>query len=243
MDNNNVKITINKEDRYVYYLAKHVIEKYNGRKIVTWIRSNRFERVLKAYFNLTVSFNVSLRREICDGKKTRHLDDISPAECYLVVLDRDCDEDTKKLLYAKGFKIDEDCLFFRHTPIILENYKCTNEGYKDIYGNCIECHSGAVIKRSVFRLGGNSITIGNNVNGISNLSFDLTTNTDIQIQEGCVINASTRIESLGSNGCATVRIGERCRFTDALLRLYVSPYETAIICNSYCSFETHFEAH
>lgn len=242
IDNVQIK-KIPKEDRACYFLAKIAAENSKGRKIITWIRSAHFERILKVYFNLTVAFGVSLRSEACDGKSVRSFDALSSKEHYLVVLDRAYDKAVEEQLLNKGFKDISDVVFLRRKPEIINDFVCPQGGYSDEYGNIVSCPAGTKIKKIIFRGSGSSIVFGNSVAGTQNLSFDLASNSHIEIKDRCLFNAAVRFECFGHNGSSVVLIGERCRFTDALFRLYVSPFETAVVINSDCTFETHFEAH
>ena len=234
---------IPKNDRACYFLSKIAAENSKGRKIVTWIRSAHFERVLKTYFGISVAFGVSLQAEACDGIYVKNFDVLSPQEHYLVSLDRAYDVVIGEQLSRKGFKDIVDVVFLRHNPNIINDFVCPLGGFSDIYGNAILCPTGTKIKKIILRGCGSTLTVGNGVVGVQNLSFDLASNSHIEIKDRCLFNAAVRVECFGHNGTSIVSIGERCRFTDALFRLYVSPYETAVIINSECTFETHFEAH
>ena len=234
---------IPKEDRACFFIAKVAHENAKGRKIVTWIRSAHFEKILKTYFNMTVSFGVSLRSEACDGKQVKQFNELSPKEHYLISLDRIYDKTVEQLLSDKGFNSIKDYVFLKHEPIILDNFNCKDGIYNDIYGNVISCPIGTNIKRITFRGCGNRIILGKNITGSSNLIFDLSNNSRVELKDGCSINSLVRCEVFGYGGSALISIGERCRFTDALFRLYSSHYDTAVIINSDCTFETHFEAH
>lgn len=234
---------IPKEDRACYALAKIAAENCGDREIVTWIRSARFERVLKTYFNRNVSFGISQRREACDGKLVKFFDNLSPSKHYLVSLDRAYDEAINNQLILMGFSDITDSVFLRHKPVVIDNFVCPSEGYLDLYGNSIVCSAGTKIKRIILRGSGSIIKIGSNVVNTNNITFDIASNAFIEIKNKCKINAPVKFEVLGHSGSAVISIGERCRFTDALFRLYVSPFETAVVINDDCTFETHFEAH
>lgn len=234
---------IPKEDRACFFIAKVAHENAKGRKIVTWIRSAHFEKILKTYFNMTVSFGVSLRSEACDGKQVKQFNELSPKEHYLISLDRIYDKTVEQLLSDKGFNSIKDYVFLKHEPIILDNFNCKDGIYNDIYGNVISCPIGTNIKRITFRGCGNRIIVKSGVTGAYNLTFDITSNTTIELCDSSRFNSTVKFEVFGHNGSAYIHIGERCRFTDAIFRLYTSPYNTAVIINSDCTFETHFEAH
>ena len=82
------------EDQEFYFIAKFAAENYRGRKIVTWVRSNKFEKILQRYFGLSVSFGVTMRREsIIKGS----VEDIATLkgksdDYYLVSLDKAYDD-------------------------------------------------------------------------------------------------------------------------------------------------------
>ncbi len=260
------------EDRACFFLAKTATEKCRGRSIVTWLYSARFERVLRTYFNRHVAYSVSMVPEKCNGSTVRLLGTVSPADCYLVILDRDQDAGTEKILADMGFNFAsaQDCIYMRHKTVVLENFRCGGTGdadrenmagtsgtsrtaethitsgmsrYTDMYGNSITAPEGTSIRKVVFHGCGNRICIGRGVSGTANISLDVTGNSTVHIGDGCTFSGPVRMEVYGYSGSASIRIGEHCRFTDALFRVYASPYESAIIINPQCTFETHYEAH
>ncbi len=234
---------ISKTDIEFYTIAKIAAKKCNGREIVTWINSPRFNEVLKKYFGLSVAFAVSKRSEICDGKKIRNFNVLSPAKYYLVIIDRGYDESLVNELAGKKYVEINDFVFLHHKVVTLENYSCNGLSYSDLYGNTIKSVQPVTINRINFHGCNNHIELGYGLKGGSNIVFDLSNNTNVSIADGCSINASAKFESIGRNGSAEVTIGENCRFTGGLFRLYVSPYHTEIHIDKNTTVETKFEAH
>lgn len=234
---------VQRTDRACYFLAKLAVENCGERQIVTWIRSPHFERVLKEYFGKSVAFGVSFRKEACDGKNVRSFDVLSVKEHYLVSLDRAFDDGVQKQLSVLGYIDFRDVVFLRHKPIVLENFVCSTGEYQDNFGNVIITPPGTKFRRVILRGCGSRIQIGNSVAYTENITFDIASNAYIEVKDRCAFNAAVKFEVFGHSGSAVISIGERCRFTDALFRLYVSPFETAVVINDDCSFETHFEAH
>lgn len=235
--------TLSKEEIEYYYLAKAAAENSKGRKILTWIKSGIFERVLKKYFDLNVAFCLTKRPEAVKGDQIRHISGLKGRSnsYYIVGIDADQDEENIRTLEQYGFSEIRDYVFRKHKPIILEKYDCSKGNYSDVYGNTIEGF-GTIIGRVVFRGGNNHIVIDNETNGI-NLEFNLTANSSIHIGSKCRFTAKTIFQTINYNGFSDVRIMEQCRFTNALFRLYNSGHTSSILINPLCTFESNIEFH
>ncbi len=231
------------EEIEFYYLAKVVAENANGRKIVTWIQSKLFERVLKKYFNLTVAFYLTKRPNVANGSTIRYISEIKGASksYYLVGLEADLNAENLKTLEQYGYIETRDFIFRKHKPIVLEDYDCSKSNYFDIYGNTIEGYN-TVIKRVVFRGGNNHIMIGKETKG-ENLEFDLTNNSTVSIGSQCKFTSRNRFQVRDLNGFSSIRIMENCRFTDSLFRLFNDIHTSSIQIDPYCTFETDLEIH
>lgn len=231
------------KDVELYIIAKIAAIKNNGRKIVTWIKSPKFDEILKKYFNLNVAFSTSKRAEICNGNTIRSFETLSPSKHYLVILDRGYEESIAADLAGRGFTDMADYVFLGHKAIILDNYNCNGLAYSDFYGNTIKSATPITIKRIIFRGYNNHIILGRIIGNGGNLVFDLSYNTNVSLDDGCKINAPARFESIGRNGSAEINISENCRFTGGLFRLYVSSFHTQILIDKDTTIETKFEAH
>lgn len=131
---------IPEEDREFYFIAQIAAENSKGRKIVTWIRSQKFERILKKYFGLSVAFGVSMRKEALRDNYILEYSTLQgkAREYYLVSLDRNYDHDTYGQLKSFGYYENKDFVFRMKKPIILEKYDLSKGNYYDAYGNSIE---------------------------------------------------------------------------------------------------------
>ena len=232
------------EDREFYFIAKIVAENSNGREIVTWIRSGKFEHILKQYFGLSVAFGVSMRKE---ALRDNYILDYSilqgrAKEYYLVSLDRNYDEETYRQLNSFGYYETRDFIFRMKKPVVLEKYDLSKGNYYDAYGNSIEGFN-AVIGKVVFRGFNNHIVLGKNISTAGNLNFDFAANGYVEIGDETRFNAVNKFELKGYNGCSTITIGKRCRFTDALWRLFGDVHNTSVVINDLCTFEANLEIH
>lgn len=232
------------EDREFYFIAKIASENSKGRGIVTWIRSGKFERILKKYFELSVAFGVSMRKE---ALKDNYILDYSilqgkAKEYYLVSLDRNYDEGTYRQLNSFGYYEIKDFIFRMKKPVVLEKYDLSKGNYYDAYGNSIEGFN-AVIGKVVFRGFNNHIVLGKNISTAANIIFDFEANGYVEVGDGTCFNAVNKFELKGYNGCSTIIIGKRCRFANALWRLYGDIHNTSVVINDFCTFESDLEIH
>jgi len=227
-----------------YYLAKAAAEKSRGRRIVTWIRSERFARVLKDCFDLEVAFSITKVASKANNETIFSISSIKrrSGEFYVVALDPTDSADTYKIFNDFGYKEIEDFICRIPKPIVLKDFDCAARTYSDAYGNTIEGYSGQ-LSTVIFRGCNNHIIIGNKVAGTQNLTFDLSSNSYIEIEEESRFTAANRFITKGYSGRSEVIIRKGCRMTDALYRLYNSKQVSSILINEECTFETALELH
>ena len=235
---------IPKEDHEFYHIAKIVAEKYHGRKIITWIRSEKFERILMKYFGLKVEFGVSQRPEALIEGKVRDFSILNGKkdQYYLVSLDRKYDDGVYKQLNAFGYKEVQDFVFRKFKPIVLERYDLSKGNYFDSYGNSIEGFY-ATIGKVIFRGFNNHIVLGKNIPTAINLSFDLAANAYIEIGENTRFNAISKVEIKVFENAASLKIGSKCQFNDALFRFYNDNKPVSATINDSCTSSSRFELH
>ena len=232
------------EDREFYFIAKIAAENSKGRRIVTWIRSGRFEGVLKKYFGLSVAFGVSMRKE---ALKENYILGFSTlrgraGEYYLVSLDKNYDDETYRKLNSFGYHETRDFVFRMKKPVVLVNYDLSRGNYYDAYGNSIEGFN-AVIGKVVFRGFNNHIVLGKNMSTAGNLHFDFCANGYVEIGDETRFNELNTFEFKGYNGCSTAIIGKKCRFRETLWRLFSDAHNTSVTINDSCTFEANLEIH
>ena len=230
------------EDQEFYFIAKFAAENYRGRKIVTWARSNKFEKILQRYFGLSVSFGVTMRREsIIKGS----VEDIATLkgksdDYYLVSLDKAYDDGVYKLLASYGYLEKRDFVFRRFKPIVLENLDLSKGNYSDVFGNTIEGFRSTVGK-VIFRGFNNHIMFGKDMISARFLTFDLCANSRVDIGERVSFNAPTQIESRGFEYGSLLKIGNDCSFRLGGLFRFYTP-STAII-GDHCTATSNFGLH
>lgn len=231
-----------REEHELYFIARFAAEHARGRQIVTWIRSDRFERILKKYFGLTVAFGVSQRREalvkgriedfnLLRGKQNQY---------YLVSLHRSYDDAIYKQLQQFGYRPEEDFIFRQFKPIVLENLDLSKSNYYDAYGNSIEGFRSSVGK-VILRGFNNHIMFANNMETARFLTFDLCANACIDIGERVRFDAPVRIESKGFDYSSTLKIGNGCVFSQGGLFRFYTP--AAAIIGENCTASSKFELH
>lgn len=199
-----------------YYLAKTAAENSRGRKIVTWLNSPIFEKILWGHFHLQVDFSVTLFQEKVINSMVILISYLKGEndKYYLVAPDLEYNPSYYSVLTEYGFSEIDDFIFRNHPSIVVENYDCSKGRYSDEYGNTIDGWN-AVIGKIVFRGCNNHITLGKNIGNAQNLIFDLSSNSSIEIGENTRFNDSTKITTKRFNGNSEVRIKNNCRFTDA----------------------------
>lgn len=236
--------TVPKEDHEFYYMAKLVAQNANGRKIVTWIRSSKFERVLKQYFGLTVAFGISQRAEALVPGKIEAFTSIKGKsnEYYLVSLDRKYDAELYKTLNAYGYQETKDFIFRMFKPIVLQQYDLSKGNYFDQYGNTIEGYNTTVGK-VVFRGFNNHITFGKSNFTAKNLDFNLGANTLIKIGDNTRFNLPSKVEMTGFYHESSLKIGKNCNFSDANFRFFSNEGAVSALINDNCTSSSQFDLH
>ena len=225
-----------------YFLAKIVAENVQGRKIVTWVKSELFEKVLKEHFGLTVEFYISKKIESVNNKSIRSFYDMKGlnSEYYLVSLDAPYSEEDYNLLKEYGYEEIKDFVFRMHKPIVIKNFNCSKETYSDLYGNTVE--GSGFIGKLVFRGLNNHVKIGNSNIGGKNLDFSFGSNTFVEIGNSCNFKEINKFEHNEYIGCAEIKIGDRCRFANSKFRLF-NHLDTSLRINNNCTFENNLEMH
>lgn len=233
------------EELHEYYcLAKTAAEKCQGRKIVTWIRSEKFERVLKDLFDREVAFSVAKAASRIDNQTVFPVSRLNRCskKFYVVALDPKDSAETYKTFNDYGYREIDDFICRFPKPVVIKEWDCAANTYSDAYGNTIEGYAGK-LDTVIFRGCNNHIIIGDKVAGTHNLTFDLSANSYIEIGEENKFTALNRFVTKGYNGRSEVIIGRGCRMTDALYRLYNSEYVSSVLINEECTFETALELH
>lgn len=226
----------------LYLIAKTAVEKSKGRKIVTWIRSDKFEKVLRDYFSKTVAFYVkksspSINNNIFPLEKIKG----KATSYYVVALDPDTSFINELISY--GYKDVEDFIFRKHRPIVLENYDCSKGRYSDVYGNTID-GLDTVIGKIVFRGWNNHLIFGEAIRKAQNLDISVLSNTIIEIGDHVLFSDKVRImSSFAYNGSSKIVIKNNVRLTDAVFRVANHPHESSILINDNCTFETNLHLH
>lgn len=233
-----------KNEREMYFLAKAAAEKSKGRKIVTWIRSQLFEKVLKEQFGMDVEFGVSKRRETVDNRNVRYIDALKghKEEYYLVSLDAQYNDTDYNLLKDYGYNELDDFIFRIHKPLVLENFDCSKSMYMDNYGNTIEGINGKVGK-IIIRGCNNHITFGKDVRGLEKCTIIVGSNAECSIGEGTFFREPIEFQLIEHNAYATLNIGKNCVFGTGLFRIIKYGHDTSVIINDNCTFENDLEIH
>ena len=228
-------------EEFFEYLAEAAARYSNGRKIVTWIQSRKFEEILKKYFGLEVAFSIAKSETKVDNEKVFPVSKIKDgsSDFYIVAFDPKNAADTYALLEQYGYNNLQDFICRYHKPIVINEFDLSKGRYSDAYGNTIEGYTG-IIKKIVFRGCNNHIIIGDKVTGSSNMSFDLLAGTYIEIEKECRFNGENRFITKSYSGKSEVIIRRGCRLTNALYRI-VSAGQ--ILINEECTFETNLELH
>ncbi len=229
-------------DHELYYLAKAAAENSGGRKIIAWMKSPKFEEILRNHFDREVYFSIVKNPARVDNKTMFPLDSVRGKSSEYYVVGINPGPDMCRDIEAFGYREIKDYIFRMPRPVVLENFDCGKGRYEDAYGNTIEGVSGT-IGRVIFRGGNNHLVLGDHIRHMENLSFDLVANSYIEIGDECAFNAPSRFIVIGRHGNSEIKIRERCRFTDVLTRVYSSEHTSSILINDSCTFETHLELH
>lgn len=228
--------TVPAQDHAFYYLAKYVAAYCRDRQIVTWIRDPHFEHILKEYFGLDVAFGVSMRQEALQGEYVRDFATLRDKnDAYFVVsLHRSYDETAYKTLAEFGYKENEDFIFLKFKPIVIENFDPSNGYYYDEFGNSIESH-GNTIGRIVISGFNNHIMLGGNITAAHNLHFNLTANTYIRIMNDIFFGGLTAIRCETFAARKSLTICRNCRFAEGAN--FALGSNSKVIINANCIFQ------
>ena len=233
---------ISPEDQEFYFLAKFAAEHCRGRKIVTWIRSRRFEHILQKFFGLSVAFGVSQRQEALREGNIEAVSSLKgkSSEYYLVSLDRAYNDEIYKQLALYGYIEHKDFIFRKFKPIVLENLDLSKGNYYDDFGNSIEGFRSTVGK-VIFRGFNNHIMFGKNMVTARFITFDLCANASIDIGENVKFNAPVQIESRGFEYGSSLTIGNDCTFSQGALFRFYTPSSAVI--GDHCTASSQFGLH
>ena len=232
----------------IYYAARLTAQMSRGRKIVTWSHSEIFNKVLFDNFGEKVEFSVTSNKDEVNGSTVRYITElIGKRDDYFVsVITPSFVREYKMMLEKYGYREGFDYTFRIHPPIVIENFDCSKGRYEDSYGNTIEGY-GAVIRRVVFRGCNSHIALGREVNGAHNLTIDFTSNVRMEIGRRTRITGATVITSgYVSNikeGGTLIMIGDECRVTDGLIRMFVHPNISELRVGNRTSFENALGIH
>ncbi|MEF2606702.1 MAG: SDR family NAD(P)-dependent oxidoreductase [Schaedlerella sp.] len=229
----------------LYYLGKIVAENAKGRKVVAWGEGKVSKKIFKKYFDIDIAFTVFAYGHPVNGTTTRAIESLKGKsnEYYIVSLGHAWDAKAEKLLKDLGFQNEKDYIFRVHKPIVLENYDLSKGNYSDIYGNRIVGTSG-ILKKIVFRGLNSRIELGRGIHIGKSLNFDMDTNALVEIGDGCRFAFDVTFELKGNViPLSTVKIGKKCRFLDALFRVYGHAQNSSIIIGDESSFESNLDMH
>lgn len=235
---------VSDDDMEFYLIAQAAARNCKGRKIVTWIRSEKFERILNKYFKLSVAFGVSMTTTALRKDYVLDFSVLSgkSKEYYVVSFDRHYDEAAYQKLASFGYSEIKDFIFRIHKPVVLENFDLAKGNYYDEYGNSIEGYN-SVIGKVILRGFNNHIILGNKISTAANLNIDLSSNCHIEIGDETRFNALNKFEVNCFDGRSTVIIGKKCNFRNVLWKLYNDENSPSVIINDFCTFETNIEFH
>lgn len=234
--------TVPPEDQEFYFLAKFVAEHHRKRKIVTWIRSARFEQILYKYFGLSVAFGISQRKEALVKGKIEFFDILKGKsdEYYLVSLDKSYDPEIYKKLFLYGYTEHKDFIFRKFKPIVFESLDLSKGNYYDDFGNSIEGFR-STIGKVILRGFNNHIMFGKDMMSARFITFDLCANSCIDIGENVKFNAPVQIESKGFEYGSSLKIGNNCTFNNGALFRFYTP--SSAIIGDHCTSSSKFGLH
>ena len=205
----------------LYILAYLTAKYYKGRKIVTWIKNDNFNKILFDKYGIKVHLNVTLNKNLVN-QNTMTLDFLrgKSSEYYLVSLDRGYDNKIYSTLSSYGFEEHQDFLFRFFKPIVIENLNLSNGYYQDQYGNTIEGKSG-VISKVIIRGYNNHVSIGSNVSFDKDTVFELQGNSFIKIEDDSKFFGKTLFDMKFCSGFKRLYIGSSCVFNNgSMFRLF-----------------------
>lgn len=218
LNKNETSVTEYKKDEDLFSLANYVYQHYDNRKIVTWVYSEKFNKILKDNFGLDIEFPVSLINKTKSIHSLFELKNQSH-KYYLVVLDREYDLHTEKIIRDLGFKYGDDCAFRRIKRLSISNLDLDKQSYIDDYGNTVE--GFGIIGKITFLGYNNHIIFGKNIRGLSHLSIVVKSNTFIEIKDNITILEPSKIRALTDDFSSTfISIGQNCFFTNFNIKTF-----------------------
>lgn len=231
------------EMQELYHIAEFAFHKRNGRDVILWGDNAALRSILLKYFRIKVPFIVTSDRKNITGDWIKYIDAIKGNNSKYFVISYGRPYDTvSHNKFLSGFKYGEDCVYRIMQPIVLNDLDLSKKSYSDAYGNVIK--GKGRIKQLILRGFNNKITIEDGVYGLEKLKLDLTANSRIHLEKGCRFTQDfVQINVQGYNGRAKIRIGQNCRFMKALLRLFVSPYESSITIGKNTTFGDNLRMH
>ena len=229
--------TVSREDMELFNLAKYAADKCGDRKIITWVNSAKFEKILLSYFGKQAAFGITTKPESLKKNSVILFDEIvgKSNEYFLVLLQRQNDPATQRKLLEAGYTEGKDYISKTHMPIVIENYDLSEGPYFDNYGNSIEGSKGTIGKVT-FIGSNNHIILENGVTAPENLSLVLGSNGRIEIDSGCRFNAPFEIRMYGSVGYSALHIYEKCTFGTGRMILESDRSVTSVTINRQCAF-------
>ena len=229
---------INKNEQELYIISQIINENVNGRKLALWGDSKELRSILKKSFNLEISCIVTVLPNLVNGGWIRDLNDLrgKSDEYYLIAFGRNYENYYDKLIKEYGYIEIKDFVYRKIKPIMLENWDCSKQEYRDQFGNYISKSNG-VIRKVIFRGYNNEVQIYPNVFGLNNTEIDMCANQKLIIREGTQFNADTKFRYMGYNGSSEVYIGCSCRFDETFFRLINHVENSAVVINNNSTFE------
>ena len=228
---------ISREDRELYLLAKTASEKCGSRQMVTWVRSPKFEKILRQFFGKRVAFGITTKLESIKENSILLFDEIAGKhqQYFLVLIQRPNDPFTERKLLEAGYAEGTDYIARVHLPIVIEHYDLSEGPYSDQYGNAIEGKRG-VIGRIEFSGSNSRIILGSDLKGLESLSVTLGSNGRLAIGSGCRFDKPFEMQMFGSSGISHLHIAGGCTFGSGRIVLAADPSGTSVTINEHCSF-------
>ena len=228
---------ISREDRELYLLAKTASEKCGSRQMVTWVRSPKFEKILRQFFGKRVAFGITTKLESIKENSILLFDEIAGKhqQYFLVLIQRPNDPFTERKLLEAGYAEGTDYIARVHLPIVIEHYDLSEGPYSDPYGNAIEGKRG-VIGRIEFSGSNSRIILGSDLKGLESLSVTLGSNGRLAIGSGCRFDKPFEMQMFGSSGISHLHIAGGCTFGSGRIVLAADPSGTSVTINEHCSF-------
>lgn len=228
---------VSREDMDLYLLAKAASEKCGDRQIATWVRSPKFEKILRQFFGKRVAFGITTKIESIKENSVLLFDEIAGKhqQYFLVLIQRPNDPFTERKLLEAGYAEGTDYIARVHLPIVIEHYDLSEGPYSDQYGNAIEGKRG-VIDRIEFSGSNSRIILGSDLKGLENLSVTLGSNGRLAIGSGCRFDKPFEMQMFGSSGISHLHIAEKCTFGSGRIVLAADPSGTSVTINEHCTF-------